>query len=328
MNQENQPNQTKRVLADKSNVRGNEFVQGKKRAHAVMFLDAKKTKKNRVIAVENQENTAALVPVPKPKSNKASAIVPIPPVKIKIVAEKIEKVVQSAANQENVAPVNSFTSAPFEEDEDDDPLMCSEYILQILNYLREQEVKTLPNSYESASITAKDRFKIMSQLIEVHHMFRLLPETIFLACNIFDRVNTTLKVSKDQASAVMLVSLLVASKFEEIFPPSVKHIIKRGLELGITDFTNQKVYDIEHEILKAIKYDLSYPNPFNFLRRASKADDYNSETRTVAKYFMELSIVELKLVPFTPSRVAAAAFWCATKMLRNCAWVNSIFNVG
>eukprot|EP00835_Amoeboradix_gromovi_P006582 NODE_804_length_4102_cov_0.255309.p2 type:complete len:321 gc:universal NODE_804_length_4102_cov_0.255309:2740-3702(+) len=318
MNQENQPNQIKRVLADKSNIKGTEFVQGKKRAHAVMFLDVKKPKKR--VTEENQENNE---PIKKSNSSKIQAIVPISleAESIKVKKAGIIKPLPNS-NQENEAPVDPFIRAPFDEQqEDDDPLMCGEFILSILSYLRKQEVKTLPNDYINAKISTSDRFKIMSQLIEVHHVLRLLPETIFLACNIFDRVNTTLKVSRDQAAAVMLVSLHIASKFEEIIPPTIKHIIKRGLELGISDFTYQKVYDIEQEILKAINYDLSYPNPFNFLRRASKADNYNSETRTVAKYFMELSLVDFRLVTYTPSRLAASAFWCATKMLKKNTWV-------
>ena len=331
MNQENQPHQIKRVLTDKSNIRGPEFVQGKKRAHAVMFLDEKKPKKNK--SVENQENQ---------ENNQVSEAKPVvikqTLVKQSIKVKEITQIHQipqplpvakniTTEDQENIAPVDPFNKPPFDEELDDDPLMCSDYILSIMDYLRQQEVKTLPNSYNSATITSKDRFKFMNDLIEVHHVLRLMPETIFLACNIFDRVVTTIKVSKDQSCAVMLTSVLIAAKFEEIFPPSVRHITKRGLELGLTNFNTQKVYDIEQEILKTIQYDLSYPNPFNFLRRASKADDYNSETRTVAKYFMELSVIEDRLVEYTPSRIAAAAFWCSTKMLKKCQWV-FIINAG
>eukprot|EP00834_Sanchytrium_tribonematis_P004389 NODE_213_length_12556_cov_0.937063.p4 type:complete len:335 gc:universal NODE_213_length_12556_cov_0.937063:4000-5004(+) len=332
MNQENQP---QRVLADKSNIKP-EYVQGKKRAHAVMFLDAKKTKKNRIDA-ENQENAEPPKKVAeKPKIAKIKPIIPIPVKETVKVIEKVTKevkvVVESKIlpdeNQENVAPINPFIKAEFENDEDDDPLMCAEYILDILSYLRKQEVKTLANDYTHASISTTDRFRISNDLIETHYMFKLLPETIYLACNIFDRVVTSSKVSRDQATAVMLVSLLIAGKYDEVSPPTVRHIVRRAHDLGLKFLTQEKVYDMENEILGAVSFDLSYPNPFNFLRRASKADDYNSETRTVAKYFMELSIVDHRLVAYAPSRIAAASFWCATMILLKCKWVYLIYLVG
>ena len=322
MNQENKPHHLKRPLVDKSNVKG-ELLPGKKRAHAVMFLDAKKTKKNRIIAEENQENVEN-----QENAKSDEKIIKIEKIEKIAVVEKIETVVIEKAipdNQENVAPVNPFKKADFDVEDDDDPLMCSEYIFSILSYLRQQEQCSLPSSFSNTVISMKQRGQIMNELIETHHIFRLLPETIFLASNIFDRVITTLKVSSDQSCSVMLVSLMIAAKFEEIFPPSVKHLLRRATDLGITDLNHQRVYDIEHEILKAIKYDLSYPNPFNFLRRVSKVDDYNSETRTVAKYFMEISIVDQRLAHFTPSRLSASAFWCATKVLKGNEWVLHVY---
>ena len=41
------------------------------------------------------------------------------------------------------------------------------------------------------------------------------------------------------------------------------------------------------DMLQQIEYNLSYPNPINYLRRISKADGYDVVSRTVAKYFME-----------------------------------------
>jgi G2/mitotic-specific cyclin 1/2 len=71
-----------------------------------------------------------------------------------------------------------------------------------------------------------------------------------------------------------------------------------------------------------IGFDLSYPNPIHFLRRISKADGYDVQTRTIAKYFLEMTIVDHSFLGTVPSLTAAAATWLARKVLaRDGDWV-------
>ena len=58
----------------------------------------------------------------------------------------------------------------------------------------------------------------------------------------------------------------------------------------------------------------------SFLRRISKADDYDLETRTLAKYFLELTIMDERFVGLTPSFLAAGAHCMARLMLRKGDW--------
>jgi G2/mitotic-specific cyclin 2 len=66
---------------------------------------------------------------------------------------------------------------------------------------------------------------------------------------------------------------------------------------------------------------MSYPNPIHFLRRVSKADEYNVQARTVAKYFLEIECVEWRLIAAPPSLLAAAAMWLARFVLGKEDWV-------
>ena len=70
-----------------------------------------------------------------------------------------------------------------------------------------------------------------------------------------------------------------------------------------------------------LEWNLSYPNPIHFLQRVSKADEYDVETRTTAKYFLEISCLEWRLLFAPPSLLATAAIWLAYLILDNETWV-------
>jgi len=58
----------------------------------------------------------------------------------------------------------------------------------------------------------------------------------------------------------------------------------------------------------------------SFLRRTSKADDYDYETRTLAKYFLEVTIMDSRFVASQPSWLAAGAHYLLRKMLNKGPW--------
>ena len=64
---------------------------------------------------------------------------------------------------------------------------------------------------------------------------------------------------------------------------------------------------MEIEIIGALGFSLSRPLPLNFLRRNSKAGMVDAETHTLAKYAMEVALVDYEMAHFHPS-VAAGKF--------------------
>jgi G2/mitotic-specific cyclin 1/2 len=58
----------------------------------------------------------------------------------------------------------------------------------------------------------------------------------------------------------------------------------------------------------------------NFLRRISKADNYDIQTRTLGKYLMEISLLDHKFMPYKQSHVAAAAMYLARLILDRPGW--------
>ena len=66
---------------------------------------------------------------------------------------------------------------------------------------------------------------LVDWLIEVHHKFKLLPETMFITVSIIDRFLEKQLVSKLQLQLVGVTALMLACKYEEIYPPDVKDFV-------------------------------------------------------------------------------------------------------
>ncbi|KAF7860673.1 hypothetical protein EAF04_008192 [Stromatinia cepivora] len=201
----------------------------------------------------------------------------------------------------------------------DDPLMVAEYVVEIFEYLKKLEVATKPNEkymVHQEDLEWKMRGILVDWLIEVHTRFHLLPETLFLAVNIIDRFLSTKVVQLDRLQLVGVTAMFIASKYEEVLSPHVanfRHVADDG-------FTEAEILSAERYVLSALNYDLSYPNPMNFLRRISKADDYDIQTRTLGKYLMEISLLDHRFMKYLPSHVAAASMYLARLILEKGEW--------
>jgi G2/mitotic-specific cyclin 2 len=155
-------------------------------------------------------------------------------------------------------------------------------------------------------------------LVQVHVRFRLMPETLFLCINIIDRFLSARVVSLAKLQLVGITCLFVASKVEEIVSPSVSHF----LYCADSSYTENEILQAERYVLKTIDWNLSYPNPIHFLRRVSKADEYDVKARTIAKYLLEIGCLEWRLLSVPPSLMAAAAIWLARLILDHETWVS------
>lgn len=168
-----------------------------------------------------------------------------------------------------------------------------------------------------AEIQWSMRSVLMDWLVQVHQRFNLLPETLFLTVNYIDRFLSHKIVSLGKLQLVGATAIFIAAKFEEITAPSVQEIVYM-VDGG---YTVDEILKAERFMLTILDFDLGWPGPMSFLRRISKADEYDLETRTVAKYFLELAIMDERFVSSPPSFVAAGAHCLARLLLNKGNWV-------
>jgi G2/mitotic-specific cyclin 3/4 len=159
---------------------------------------------------------------------------------------------------------------------------------------------------------------LIDWLVQVHSRFHLLPETLFLTVNIIDRFLTLRNVPVSKLQLVGATAIFIASKYEEITCPSVEEIVF----MVDNGYARDEVLEAERFIVNLLQFELGWPGPMSFLRRISKADDYDVTTRTLAKYLLEVTVMDERFVASPPSYLAAVAHCLARRMLNKGLWVN------
>ncbi|KAJ5779465.1 hypothetical protein N7457_007185 [Penicillium paradoxum] len=234
----------------------------------------------------------------------------------------IEKIVEEPAVKEpEISVKDALNDAVQDLDTEDldDPLMAAEYVVEIFEYLKDLEIMTLPNpDYidHQPDLEWKMRGILVDWLIEVHTRFRLLPETLFLAVNIIDRFLSAEVVALDRLQLVGVTAMFIASKYEEVLSPHVANFSHVADET----FSDKEILDAERHVLATLEYNMSFPNPMNFLRRISKADNYDIQTRTLGKYLMEISLLDHRFMGYPQSHISAAAMYLARLILERGPW--------
>ncbi|KAM4810067.1 G2/mitotic-specific cyclin-B1 [Rhinophrynus dorsalis] len=203
-------------------------------------------------------------------------------------------------------------------DDGDNTMLCSEYVKDIYCYLRrlEAEQAIRPHYLEGKDINGNMRAILVDWLVQVHMRFKLLQETMFMTVSILDRFLQENPVPKKLLQLAGVSAMFIASKYEEIYCPTI------GDFAFVTDYTYTKaqIRDMEMQILRVLKFDIGRPLPLHFLRRASKIAEVDSLHHTLAKYLMELVMVDYDMVHVPPSQLAAASFCLAMKILNCGEW--------
>lgn len=91
---------------------------------------------------------------------------------------------------------------------------------------------------------------LIDWVINVHAKFKLLPETLFITVNLIDRYMSLHKVEKEEVQLVGVTALLIATKYEEIYPPTVKDFIY----VTKNAYTRKQILDKEMHMLFSLEF--------------------------------------------------------------------------
>ncbi|KAK3994686.1 cyclin-like protein [Cladorrhinum sp. PSN332] len=235
-----------------------------------------------------------------------------------IVAPNIDRSVEKELELAKSYVLQNQTEDEVEE-EAWDVSMVAEYGDEIFGYMRHLEDTMIPDSHYmeiQTEIQWSMRSVLMDWLVQVHHRFCLLPETLFLTVNYIDRFLSVKIVSLGKLQLVGATALFLAAKYEEINCPSVQEIVY----MVDSGYTVDEILKAERFMLGMLQFELGWPGPMSFLRRISKADDYELETRTLAKYFLEVTIMDERFVSSPPSYIAAGAHCISRMFLEKGDW--------
>jgi hypothetical protein len=110
----------------------------------------------------------------------------------------------------------------------DDPLCATAYVGDMYEHFREKELITSVRPgfmARQSHINERMRAILVDWLVEVHLKFKLVPETLYLTINLIDRYLNLAEVSRPKLQLVGVTCLLIASKYEEIYPPELRDLV-------------------------------------------------------------------------------------------------------
>eukprot|EP00276_Gloeochaete_wittrockiana_P007398 CAMPEP_0184667264 /NCGR_PEP_ID=MMETSP0308-20130426/66306_1 /TAXON_ID=38269 /ORGANISM="Gloeochaete witrockiana, Strain SAG 46.84" /LENGTH=398 /DNA_ID=CAMNT_0027112353 /DNA_START=215 /DNA_END=1411 /DNA_ORIENTATION=- len=200
-----------------------------------------------------------------------------------------------------------------------DAQCVSEYINDIFQYLKQLETSdAAPANYMASQTDINERMRaiLVDWLVEVHLKFKLLPETLFLTINLIDRFLAIRPVTRQKLQLVGVTASLIASKFEEIYPPEVRDFVY------ICDkaYSREEILEMESTMLSTLGFNLSLPTARMFLPRMLKlsgalaSSAAPKELEETAQFLLELTLQEYKFLKYTPSHVASSALYIALKL--------------
>lgn len=147
--------------------------------------------------------------------------------------------------------------------------------------------------------------------------FHLMPETLWITVNIIDRFLSKRSVTIVRLQLVAVTAMFIAAKYEEILAPSVEEFV----HLTGDQYTKEEMFKGERIILETLSFNVSqYCSPYTWMRRISKADEYNLQTRTLGKFLSEVTLLDHRFLRASPHLIAAVAMYSARVMLEG-DWV-------
>jgi len=166
---------------------------------------------------------------------------------------------------------------------------------------------------------------LVDWLVEVAMKYKLKPETLFAAVNIVDRYLERKTVPRKKLQLVGVTGMLIAAKFEEIYPPEIRDFVY------ITDkaYTKEEVLVMEVSMLTTLEFTVCCPTVVPFFERYQRINNSSEKQRHLVQYFLELTLPDIAMLGYAPSHLAAAATLLSNKLLERQATkvVNRPFGV-
>lgn len=200
-----------------------------------------------------------------------------------------------------------------------DSQQVNEYAEVIFQVLRREELVNMPDpNYMDGQqqVNAKMRGILIDWLVDVHRKYKLRAETLFLAVHLIDRYLEIQATARKHLQLVGVSALLIAAKFEEVYPPQIKDLVY------VTDkaYTREDILQCEVCILKALNFKICHPTAMHFLERYQSANGCTDAHRDLAQYLLELTLADYNMLQHSPSHLAAASILLSNKLLKRPSW--------
>lgn len=144
---------------------------------------------------------------------------------------------------------------------------------------------------------------LIDWLVEVSEEYKLHRQTLCLTVNYIDRLLSDIPVNRTKLQLVGVSAMLLASKYEEIYPPSVDEFVY----ISDNTYNRDEVIRMESVLLRSLKFQLTVPTPEEFLMFYNRMVDLSQKELFLARYLVDLSAQEPFYLRHTASKITASA---------------------
>ena len=121
--------------------------------------------------------------------------------------------------------------------------------------------------HNQSEVTEKMRAYLIDWIAELHLKFKLWPETLYVCVGLIDKyLALEPDFKKKELQCLGITCLHIANKYEEIYPPDLKQIIR------VTDnaVTKEQVISFEFKILSRLDFEVTFPSVLRFIERYAR----------------------------------------------------------
>lgn len=182
---------------------------------------------------------------------------------------------------------------------------AEEYQEDVLDHMEHMEAETMPDLQSIEIQTEIQWFMrpyLLDFLLEAHHAFQLLPETLHLAVNLLDRYCSRRVVYKRHYQLVGCAALLIAAKYgdrkERV--PTIRELKSMCCSLYDDDMFTQ----MEWHVLQTLNWVIGHPTVTSFLQLALTEVAFDPELEHMSWYISELALYHKEFISVRPSVMA------------------------
>lgn len=182
-------------------------------------------------------------------------------------------------------------------------------------YLSEQHVcRPIDYMDKQPHITPEMRVVLVDWIIEVHYIYKLLPETLYLTIYIIDRY-LSLDDETRWLQLIGMCAMLISCKYEEVWAPQVCNIslsfqfsklvlgeflivklncgtvfaqVNNFMDIAFNKYTREEILGMEKMILNKLEWYLTVPTAYMFLVRFLKVAKADQEVLHIINLFIVL----------------------------------------
>jgi cyclin A len=149
-------------------------------------------------------------------------------------------------------------------------------------------------------ITYAMRAILVDWLVEVGEEYKLQPQTLYLAIHYVDRLLSIVAVNRAKLQLVGITCMLVAAKYEEIYPPTVNDFVY----ISDGTYKKQEVMKMESVLLTTLGFALTAPTSWEmskmFIRGSGGTVDPTTAKLADVRTYCCTILYTLHSIPYTP----------------------------